>query len=250
MRHQNDGQTTVFRRRHQEFAKRIQPPSRSADANDRNARLCVRRPLCVCGRRMTRVGLLFIRVTELDPQGLRFLRHPATFLNHNLILLMPSSQMLTDPQFQASHAERLVDSTRAKLACGAIHNPLRRRFNLPRGVNLCLTVFQTVGQTMELLKEEQVGKMARNDFAENDRAVERQLDACLREYFFFATQRVNLECHDGVVVLRGHVSTFHEKQMAQELARRVEGVRIVVNRLVVGANAISRIVNEAVLSAR
>ena len=101
---------------------------------------------------------------------------------------------------------------------------------------------------MELLKEKQVGKMARNDFTENDRAVERQLDACLREYFFFATQRVNWECRDGVVVLRGHVNTFHEKQMAQELARRVEGVRMVVNRLVVGINATSRLVNEVVFS--
>ena len=101
---------------------------------------------------------------------------------------------------------------------------------------------------MELLKEKQFGKMTRNDFTENERAVERQLDACLREYFFFATQRVNWECHDGVVVLRGHVTTFHEKQMAQELARRVVGVRIVVNRLVVEANATSCLVNEVVLS--
>jgi osmotically-inducible protein OsmY len=108
---------------------------------------------------------------------------------------------------------------------------------------------------MEMLEERSFGDVPRNDFvenalAENDRAVERQLDACLREYFFFAAQRVSWEFHEGVVVLRGQVDTFHEKQMAQELARRVEGVKVVVNRLVVGANATSRLVNEAVLSGR
>ena len=43
--------------------------------------------------------------------------------------------MPTDSLFLASHAERLAGSARAKLACGAIHNSLRRRFNLPRGVS-------------------------------------------------------------------------------------------------------------------
>lgn len=104
---------------------------------------------------------------------------------------------------------------------------------------------------MEILENKQVGKVTRDDlaedeFAEKDRAVERRLDASLREYFFFATQCVNWQCHDGVVVLRGDVNTFHEKQMAQERARRVEGVRVVVNRLVVGVNATSRLVHEAV----
>ena len=88
---------------------------------------------------------------------------------------------------------------------------------------------------MEMLAERSVGDVTRNEFArnalaENDRAIERQLDACLREYFYFAAQRVSWEFHEGVVVLRGQVDTFHEKQMAQELARRVEGVRVVVNR--------------------
>ena len=103
---------------------------------------------------------------------------------------------------------------------------------------------------MEMLEEKQIGKVTQNDGVENDRAVERQLGASLREYFFFAAQRVRWEFHEGVVILRGHVNTFHEKQMAQELARRVKGVRMVINRLVVDANATSRIVNEAVLSAR
>ncbi len=101
---------------------------------------------------------------------------------------------------------------------------------------------------MEMLEDKQVGKMTRNDVVENDRAVERELNARLREYFFFAVQRFNWEFREGVVVLRGQVNTFHEKQMAQERARRVDGVTMVVNRLEVDPNTTSRLVNEAVLT--
>lgn len=103
---------------------------------------------------------------------------------------------------------------------------------------------------MEMLQEKSDRKMTESDATDSDKVVERQLDGSLGQYFFFAPQRVNWECHDGVVVLRGQVNTFHEKQMAQELARRVAGVRVVINRLNVSANATSRIVDEALLSAR
>lgn len=103
---------------------------------------------------------------------------------------------------------------------------------------------------MKMLQKKSVGKMTENDATDSDKIVERQLDGSLGQYFFFAPQRVNWECHDGVVVLRGQVNTFHEKQMAQELARRAAGARVVINRLSVEANATSRIVDEAVLSAR
>ena len=103
---------------------------------------------------------------------------------------------------------------------------------------------------MEMLQEKSDKKVTENDATDSDKIVERQLAGSLGEYFFFAPQRVNWECHDGVVVLRGQVNTFHEKQMAQELARRAAGVRVVINRLNVEANTTSRIVDEAVLSAR
>ena len=103
---------------------------------------------------------------------------------------------------------------------------------------------------MEMLQEKSDRKVTENDATDSDKIVERQLHGSLGQYFFFAPQRVNWECHDGVVVLRGQVNTFHEKQMAQELARRAAGVRVVINRLNVEANATSRIVDEAVLSAR
>ena len=40
---------------------------------------------------------------------------------------------------------------------------------------------------------------------------------------------VSCECHNGVLVLRGWVSSFHQKQMAQEAVRNLPGIREVVN---------------------
>ena len=50
---------------------------------------------------------------------------------------------------------------------------------------------------------------------------------------------VGFEYNGGVVVLRGHVNSFHEKQLVQELARKVDGVRIIVNRLKVDRSEFS-----------
>jgi len=44
---------------------------------------------------------------------------------------------------------------------------------------------------------------------------------------------------EGVVVLRGHVSSFHEKQLVQEAARKVDGVKVIVNRLNVNRSRFS-----------
>lgn len=45
--------------------------------------------------------------------------------------------------------------------------------------------------------------------------------------------RHEFQCHaeDGRVVLRGTVGTFFQKQMAQEAARRVDGVTRIINQL-------------------
>ena len=49
----------------------------------------------------------------------------------------------------------------------------------------------------------------------------------------------SLECeyHKGVLVLRGHVSTYYHKQLAQEAVRDIQGIESVVNVVeVVGTN--------------
>jgi len=44
-------------------------------------------------------------------------------------------------------------------------------------------------------------------------------------------QNVSVEAADGRVVLKGSVSTFFQKQMAQEAIRRVDGVEQIDNLL-------------------
>jgi len=48
---------------------------------------------------------------------------------------------------------------------------------------------------------------------------------------YFSSHEVQVETSDGHVRLQGTVGTFYQKQMAQELVRRVDGVEIVENKL-------------------
>lgn len=44
-------------------------------------------------------------------------------------------------------------------------------------------------------------------------------------------RQVRIETADGQVVLKGHVRSFFEKQMAQETIRRIDGVETINNQL-------------------
>lgn len=48
---------------------------------------------------------------------------------------------------------------------------------------------------------------------------------------FVPNRKVNVEADEGHVVLKGHVSSFFQKQMAQEAIRRVDGVQMIDNLL-------------------
>jgi osmotically-inducible protein OsmY len=48
-------------------------------------------------------------------------------------------------------------------------------------------------------------------------------------------RKLRIETEDGRVVLLGTVSSYYQKQMAQEAVRRVEGLRGIDNRLTVSA---------------
>lgn len=50
---------------------------------------------------------------------------------------------------------------------------------------------------------------------------------------YFVLRSVACEYHEGVLILRGRAPSFYLKQVAQTLAGKVDGVEIVVNRLVV-----------------
>jgi osmotically-inducible protein OsmY len=82
-----------------------------------------------------------------------------------------------------------------------------------------------MSQTIEL------DRPARTSVA--DGSLRLRLSESFRSNGLFANHEVRCDDCDGVVVLCGRVQSFHEKQMAQELARKVDGVKIVVNRLAV-----------------
>ena len=79
----------------------------------------------------------------------------------------------------------------------------------------------------------QLERPVRNSVTENEYSVKLRLAAELQMHGLFENYELSCEYCEGVVVLQGRVQSFHEKQMAQELIRRVDGVTVVVNRLVV-----------------
>jgi osmotically-inducible protein OsmY len=48
---------------------------------------------------------------------------------------------------------------------------------------------------------------------------------------YFSTRHLRFETENGRVVLSGIVGTYFQKQMAQEIVRRIEGVREIDNCL-------------------
>jgi len=53
----------------------------------------------------------------------------------------------------------------------------------------------------------------------------------LRDSRYGAFGWISCECDDGVLLLRGHLSSFYLKQHAQEAVAGVEGVTQVVNEI-------------------
>ena len=48
---------------------------------------------------------------------------------------------------------------------------------------------------------------------------------------YMAIRTVSCDFEDGALVLRGRLSRFHHKQLAQEAVRRLAGVRQVINEI-------------------
>jgi osmotically-inducible protein OsmY len=58
-----------------------------------------------------------------------------------------------------------------------------------------------------------------------------RVDSALRKSPHLVGRNLILEAEDGLVILRGTVDNFYQKQMAQEAIRRVEGILQIQNRL-------------------
>jgi osmotically-inducible protein OsmY len=61
-----------------------------------------------------------------------------------------------------------------------------------------------------------------------------EVEARLWRSGYLALRGISCEFHDGIARLRGHLSTYYLKQIAQEIVIEVVGVRSVVNQIEVG----------------
>jgi osmotically-inducible protein OsmY len=59
--------------------------------------------------------------------------------------------------------------------------------------------------------------------------IEKDAKRRLLKSSYRSVQGVSCDFHEGILVLRGHVSSFFHKQLAQEAVRDVAGVDKVVN---------------------
>ena len=65
-----------------------------------------------------------------------------------------------------------------------------------------------------------------------------RVDKALVTNPYLTGRTLRFETDGGRVILRGRVGTWYQKQMAQELIRRVEGVEVIDNCLEVVGSAI------------
>lgn len=56
-------------------------------------------------------------------------------------------------------------------------------------------------------------------------------NTCLQKSLYTAIRNVSCEYDQGVLWLRGRLTSYHEKQMAQEAVMGLEGVAQVVNQI-------------------
>jgi osmotically-inducible protein OsmY len=61
--------------------------------------------------------------------------------------------------------------------------------------------------------------------------VQAEAQSRLRKSGYHELHLISCEFHEGVLTLRGRVSRFHLKQVAQELIRQLDGAEEVNNRL-------------------
>ena len=79
------------------------------------------------------------------------------------------------------------------------------------------------------------GQEREKGLSEAKQAVETEAQLRLGRSGYHELHLVSCEFHEGVLTLRGRVSTFHLKQIAQTRIRGLEGVGEINNRLEVAA---------------
>ena len=88
-----------------------------------------------------------------------------------------------------------------------------------------------LNQTTTLVKAGQVTRrviVATVSAPEQDSVVN-SAQRCLRDTIYFGLRSLSCEHHEGVLVLRGQVSSWYQKQLAQEAVRHLPGVEAIIN---------------------
>ncbi len=75
-----------------------------------------------------------------------------------------------------------------------------------------------------------VGERAVSPF-EQQRQIETHGQALLRQAPYMELHHVTCEFHEGILTLRGIVSSFYMKQLAQTVVRSLDGVERLLNRV-------------------
>jgi len=80
------------------------------------------------------------------------------------------------------------------------------------------------------------------------RLIEEEADKRLQQSLYPELRRVLCNYRHGIMTLYGVVSSFHVRQIAQELVQGLEGIEIIDNQLVVAEKKASPISNSGVTS--
>jgi osmotically-inducible protein OsmY len=62
-------------------------------------------------------------------------------------------------------------------------------------------------------------------------AINNEVEVCLQSHLNTAVHTVSYQYEEGVLTLNGRLSSFYQKQLAQESVRNLDGIRRVVNRI-------------------
>src|SRR6266446_7369398 len=82
----------------------------------------------------------------------------------------------------------------------------------------------------------------------NGRLIEEEADKRLRQSLYPELRRVLCNYRHGIMTLYGVVSSFHVRQIAQELVQGLEGIEIIDNQLVVATKKASPVSGSEVMS--
>jgi osmotically-inducible protein OsmY len=69
--------------------------------------------------------------------------------------------------------------------------------------------------------------------SQRDEEVQQQINKALASRGSVPLRQVRVDLHEGLVILRGSVSRYYDKQLAQELVKHIDGVEKLKNEIVV-----------------